>query len=153
MMSRCTNGGCTKPLYSGKECFRCWLGTKWDSMQQRVRNRDGHYHTYEGIPLGFNRKEFIQWGIDNPPPLGMLKPSIDRIEPRYGYVFGNIRWLSVSKNASGPQRDIPDGFKSCPRCKNVYRLHSDFFPPRKKRWGAQFDSYCHSCLKAKRGKK
>lgn len=139
-MTHCNNGGCTKAIYRGKECFRCWAGTKWDSMQQRVRNRNKNYQTYEGLPLGFKRKEFIAWAQANPPPDSMKWPSVDRVVAAAGYVFGNIRWLELRKNSSGIQRDIQAGFKKCPKCLQVLPLNAEFFGGRK-----DFSCYCKPC--------
>ena len=149
VMNHCNNGGCTKPVYRGKECLRCWLGTKWDSMQQRIRNRMGNCNSYVGIPLAFGRRDFIAWATDNPPPVEMKSPSIDRINPKLGYVFGNIRWLEFSRNSSGKQRDIPEGFYLCCPCKRVLPL-SAFGVNNSKRWGKKIQSHCRECRKNER---
>ena len=139
----CTNGDCTRPVYRGKDCFRCWAGVKWYSITQRLRNANGKCKSYVGVPLGFTRAEFIQWVIDNPPPWDMEKPSIDRIKPELGYVPGNIRWLELRKNSAGPNRDLPDGLRRCAICRGTKPFYS--FP-----MGARGlrSSYCKPCNRA-----
>lgn len=140
----CTNGGCTKPIYRGSECYRCWLGTKWDSMKQRVEDRSGRYKWHRGLPLGFTRTEFIKWGMENKPPKGMEKPSVDRVNNKDGYIFGNIRWLSFRKNSSGVNRDLPSNRRRCPICKTVKMLSARNFRPHKS--GVTTHSYyCIPC--------
>jgi hypothetical protein len=96
----CSSGGCRKKKYLDQsECFKCWLGTKWGTMKQRTENRNGHYSTWDGLPLGMTRKEFVAWGLSNPPPDDMVMPSVDRINDALGYVFGNIQWLERDQNS------------------------------------------------------
>lgn len=142
--SHCGNGGCKRPIYRGRVCFRCWAGIKWTSIIQRVNNVSGHCPTYVGIPVGFTKEELIQWVLDNPPPKSMETPSIDRIIPKKGYVPGNIRWLEKRKNATGMQRDLPEGKRGCPKCEKV-------FPDTLKYFGVnnhhvkKKQTYCRSC--------
>lgn len=149
--SRCNNGGCTRPVYIGKECFNCWAGTKWDSMLQRVSNNNGHYPTYHGLPFQISRRAFIEWAIQNPPPVTMKRPSVDRIEPTKGYVFGNIRWLEFRKNGSGAQRDIPEGFYFCVHCKTVFPKTNEFFRLIKSNGEnrVRMSHWCRPCCKIK----
>jgi hypothetical protein len=138
--SRCRNGGCTRPTYRGKYCFRCWAGVKWTSIVQRIQNKTGHCKAYEGLPLGFTREELIKWVLDNPPPADMAQPSIDRIKPELGYVPGNIRWLEMKKNRTGGNRDLPEELRQCAICKEVKPFYS--FPIGK---GRRRGSYCKPC--------
>ena len=135
----CSNGGCTRQVYRGKHCFRCWAGVKWTSIVQRIGNKTGHCPTYVGIPLGFTREEFVRWVLDNRPPADMQHPSIDRIEPKLGYVPGNIRWLEFRKNSSGANRDLPDDLRRCAICTKVKPFFS--FPKN----GKKRSSYCKPC--------
>lgn len=144
---RCTNGGCTKPTYRGTECFRCWCGTKWDSMKARVENRAGRYDLWSGKELGFTRREFIEWAMLNPPPKEMVKPSVDRIDSELGYTFSNIRWLEASQNSRGPHRGIPLDVRYCTQCKQYKTLNTDNFGTNSgNRQG--FQSYCIECRRA-----
>ena len=139
--SLCNNGGCTRPRYRGKECYRCWAGTKWTSIVLRLRNANGRCASYIGLPLGFTRETLIQWVFDNPPPEDMETPSIDRIKPELGYVPGNIRWLDRRKNSAGPNRDLPDELRRCAICKTVKPFYS--FPIGSK--DKRRSSYCKPC--------
>ena len=140
MDQKCNNGGCSRPAYRGKYCFRCWAGVKWTSLSQRVR-RDP---SYAGVPILFTRAELIEWVLKNPPPAGMEKPSIDRIEPKLGYRFENIRWLEFSKNSSKSNRDVEDGFRRCPRCGKIKPLNNENFTKNAPIKGG-FNHYCKPC--------
>lgn len=144
MKGTCNHGGCTKPVYIGAFCIRCWAGAKFNTMRTRVRNWKGKFPCYAGLPLGFTRKEFVEWAVNNPPPKNMRRPSIDRIVPELGYVPGNVRWLELEVNARHSQRDMPEGMATCPRCKKVYPLTEEIWGknscPRHKR-----QCYCKKC--------
>lgn len=145
--SGCTNGGCTRSRYRiTKYCFRCWAGVKWTSIKQRIENKMGNCNSYVGIPIEFNRDELIHWVLQNPPPPDMIRPSIDRIIPSKGYTLTNIRWLELSKNCSGNQRDVDDGFRICPICKVRRELNLyNFGVNNGRKWGSKFQSYCRTC--------
>jgi hypothetical protein len=143
--SQCSNGGCTRPTYRGKYCFRCWAGVKWTSIVQRIENKTGHCRAYEGLPLGFTRETLIQWVLDNPPPEDMQWPSIDRIKPELGYAPGNIRWIERNKNVKGPNRDLPYGLRGCSRCKLVKPEDNVNFPRTVKRGRKTYSSMCLEC--------
>jgi len=103
----CSNGGCTRPIYRGKRCYRCWVGDKWTSMWQRVNNSNKNCPSYVGIPFKITRSEFVRWAIENPPPINMDWPSVDRIISAEGYSLSNIRWLEFRRNcANTPTRHL-----------------------------------------------
>ena len=138
---QCKNGDCKRQIYRTRFCFRCWAGIKWTSMHQRLENVTGHNPSYVRTPLGFTRKTFVQWVLDNPPPTEMEKPSIDRIIPSLGYAPGNIRWLEMRKNCAGTQRDIPKHERLCLGCGTVKTLNSANFH----RNGKGFQHRCIPC--------
>ena len=143
-MKECNNGGCTRPVYRGTECYRCWCGTKWDSMKQRTENRNGHYPQWEGVPLTVTRREFIEWAQQNQPPEDMGLPSIDRIVGHLGYSLGNIQWMESRQNSRGGAKNIPLSHRKCPRCETVLELSSvNFHRNRKNPLGYQ--TYCKPC--------
>lgn len=140
----CNNGNCTRPIYRGKYCFRCWAGVKWTSIVQRVENRNGNTPSYVGVPITFSREELIEWVMTNPPPKEMKVPSIDRIVPSDGYALNNIRWLERDVNSMNTQRDIPLTHKLCPMCNEI--LPIDLFGRNlSKPYGRQRQSYCKPC--------
>jgi hypothetical protein len=67
-------------------------------------------HLYEGKAI-LDRECFYQWSLANDDFFTLynawveagysqrLTPSIDRKEPKLGYTFGNIRWLTHSENS------------------------------------------------------
>lgn len=140
----CNNGGCTRAVYRGKECFKCWLGTKWDSMKQRVENKRGHYPHWSGITFTIGRKEFVAWGLENPPPTDMKDPSVDRIISANGYVAGNIQWLPFLQNSRNKAKDVPMSHRRCTRCGQVKELSLENFH-RNASNPLGFQSYCKSC--------
>lgn len=142
--TRCKNGGCTREIYRGAFCFRCWAGVKWTSMRQRVENKNGNNPSYENIPLLFTKEEIVQWVYDNPPPTNLEEPSIDRIIPEKGYSLDNIRWIEKRINSSGVQRDIPLDKKRCPLCRQILDL--DAFGIHNGRWNLRHrQSRCKKC--------
>jgi len=48
-------------------------------------------------------KLFLNWGSSN--YNRKLTPSIDRINPDIGYIFGNIRWITFSENCKSTRRN------------------------------------------------
>ncbi len=140
----CNNGGCTRPIYRGKECFRCWAGTKWTSMRQRVENKNGNNDRYEKVPLLVSKDDLINWILQNPPPQEIEWPSIDRIDNDVGYSLDNIRWLDHRINSKHCQRDIPEGFKQCPGCLQILPLES-FGIHNGKPYGVRRQSRCRPC--------
>lgn len=68
-------------------------------------------HIYLGLPI-MDREAFYAWARDNPDfwrlfrmwtmagfPM-KLTPSLNRIDPRRGYVAGNVEWVTHSVNSS-----------------------------------------------------
>jgi hypothetical protein len=147
MAAHCNNGGCTKPVYRGKECYRCWLGTKWDSMKARVENKRNHYPQWAGISLGISRADFIVWGFYRSPPADMKHPSIDRIKSALGYIDGNIQWLEARQNSRGGRKNVPLTHRYCTRCGKTKPLTSEFFNKNSSRWKMGFQAYCRPCQK------
>ena len=143
MADHCNNGRCTRPIYRGKYCFRCWAGVKWTSIMQRVQNKNGNNLYYENMPVTFTRKELIEWVLNNPPPEHLTIPSIDRVNNDEGYSLDNIRWLERNINSSTTQRDIPLSHKHCPSCDNTYPL-SEFYT-NNHHCGRKRQSYCRRC--------
>jgi len=113
-------------------------------MWQRVANVNGKCRTYVGVPLGFTKEQLIQWVMDNPPPLEMKKPSIDRIENALGYVPGNIRWLEQSQNSRQRNKDLPIDVRACSRCHVVKPITDEHFPRNTNRYMGH-GYYCHDC--------
>lgn len=144
----CRNGRCTRPIYRGRVCFRCWAGVKWTSVNQRIANKNGNNPSYRNLPIGFDRKSFVQWVLDNPPSSGMHIPSIDRIRPEAGYTPGNIQWIERNKNSAGVNRDLPDGSHRCSRCKAVMSASvANFVIDKRRQHG--LGCYCRNCNRAK----
>lgn len=141
----CRNGGCKRPLFRTRFCFRCWAGMKWTSVRQRVENKNGNNPSYEGLPLGFSKEEFIAWILENPPPATLEEPSLDRIVPELGYVPGNIRWIEKRLNSSNVQRDFMErGQRRCACCKAVFPATTEVFVMASKN-KAKLGSYCKPC--------
>ena len=145
---KCKNGGCTREIYRGIFCFRCWAGVKWTSIKQRVENKNGNNPSYENMPIGFTKKELIEWVLKNPPPKELITPSIDRIESKLGYIKENIQWLERNKNSAGHRKNVPDGFRICPICNKKLKAHPNYFGVNNgKKYGAKLQTYCKKCKK------
>lgn len=147
----CSNGGCQRPPYRGRYCYRCWVGVKWFSLTARLRNLNGRCSSYIGIPLGMTREEFIKWAIENPPPSCMVQPSLDRIVNERGYRLDNIQWLELRQNSRDAQKDVPLTHRRCNPCGRTLPLDSDNFHRNKKDF-LGFNSHCKRCRAKKRNK-
>lgn len=67
-------------------------------------------HLYEGLDI-LSKDDFYEWSLSNDAFNTLfdewvssgydkkLSPSIDRKDTNYGYVLGNIRWLTHSENS------------------------------------------------------
>jgi hypothetical protein len=132
--AHCNNGGCTRQIYRGRKCFRCWAGIKWTSIWQRIQNKNGHNPHYAKVSLDVGKVELINWILENPPPLGMDRPSIDRIDNSKGYSLDNIRWLEHRINSKWIQRDTPEGFKKCVGCGETKPLTTLYWSPNGNKW-------------------
>lgn len=140
----CNNGGCKREVYRGTECYRCWCGTKWDSMKARAENKRNHYPQWAGLALGIYRQEFIRWAEKNRPPVEMKQPSIDRIDSSLGYYVGNIRWLEARQNSRNRAHNVPLSHRLCQRCGGIKELNrSNFHFNRSNPLG--FQTYCIPC--------
>lgn len=143
----CRNGGCCRvPRYRGTlHCYSCWVWVKWNSIQQRVRNRNGNYPTYQNMEVGFTRDEFVEWALVHRPPETMQQPSLDRIDNERGYVKGNIQWMEMRANARGPRKNVPLHLRVCPRCRRMLPLTTEHFHKRRAPYTMGFQSYCRKC--------
>lgn len=88
-----------------------YVSNKYTQMKYRVDGRDPTCaHVYEGLEI-CERDEFIQWSLFDDAFQGIwdeweatdytdnkIGPSIDRIDPSEGYVFGNMQWKTRSMN-------------------------------------------------------
>lgn len=139
----CRNGDCKRPATHGRHrwCLRCWAGMKWTSINQRVRNKNGNNPSYQGVPVGFTRPEFIAWVMGNPPPAGLREPSIDRIVPERGYAPGNLRWLEKRQNSRHKLADLPLTHQHCAMCKQILPATDEHFSPA----GRKLSAYCRPC--------
>ena len=141
---KCKNGGCTRPIYRGRVCYRCWAGIKWTSIMQRCQNKNGNNPSYSKVKIHFTRDELISWVIKNVPPADMEIPSIDRIIPSLGYSLDNIRWIEKKINSRNLQRDIPYGMHRCPSCMIVFERNRSNFVFKNKKLNS-YSSYCIGC--------
>lgn len=91
---------CTRPLFRVRRCLRCWAGMIYGGIRDRVTGKHPYKgRKYIGLPLEFTRPEFVRWVTNNPPPLNMEQPSVDRIEESLGYTLTNIQWMPTRQNA------------------------------------------------------
>lgn len=85
-------------------------------MQSRVQGvQKKKAHLYEGLPL-LERETFYSWSKANNAFNALfqtwenqghdrrLTPSINRIDPTRGYVFGNVEWITHSENSRNTRR-------------------------------------------------
>lgn len=90
--------------------LRSFLTYKYSEMKRRVSSthrRDSIY--YYGVEL-LPKEEFVEWGLKHPDLIQLFEewneakwpvklcPSIDRIDPRFGYHVLNMQWVTHSEN-------------------------------------------------------
>lgn len=88
------------------------LSTTYSHMRARVEGRGGKRDgNYVGLPC-LAKEVFMDWAENDPSFHSLwdawvtsgfvrrLTPSIDRIRPEYGYILGNLQWLTLSQNVS-----------------------------------------------------
>lgn len=88
------------------------LMRKYRNMQSRVTGiQKLKAHLYKGKSL-LKREDFYSWAFDNEDFNRLyidwvesgydrkLCPTVDRIDPKYGYVLENMRWITHSENSS-----------------------------------------------------
>ncbi len=98
-----------------RRTLRGFLDQKYTAMSKRVRGKDRNcLKTVKGLPI-LPRNEFLNWAYNQPELATMfdryknskfdfkLCPTIDRINPREGYIISNMRFLTQSENAKGSQ--------------------------------------------------
>ena len=88
-----------------------FLASKWRLMRDRVLNKNGDHGCYDGLDV-LDRSDFIEWAMSDDAFESMytdyaasnfdkkLVPTIDRIDTSIGYVIGNMRFVSYSKNST-----------------------------------------------------
>jgi len=143
-LAHCQNGDCRRPIYRTHVCFRCWAGVKWTSIRQRVENKNGNNPSYEGVPLLFTKETLIQWVLDNPPPIDLVEPSIDRIVDAIGYAPGNLQWIEKRLNSRGPRKNIPLNHQYCALCKSIKPRNAEHFTVNRSK-PSGLSNYCRPC--------
>lgn len=116
------NQWCCKPCHAlqsreYRRTLRGFLDQKYTAMSRRVRGKDKNcLNTATGLSI-VTRKEFIDWSLDQPCLTSMFEkykstnfnfywcPTIDRINPKEGYVFGNMQFLYQHINAEKHTED------------------------------------------------
>lgn len=101
----------------GQQSHRRYRKTPQGYLMQTYTNMMGRVtghvkpHLYKGLDI-IPREEFYEWALKDSTFTDMLAnyramdydqrfaPSVDRIDTQYGYVIGNIRWLTHSQNSS-----------------------------------------------------
>lgn len=108
-----TKNECTKKYEKTKTGF---LMRAYRNMKSRISGiqKEKHY-LYKGKEL-LQKEQFYLWSLHNEKFNSIFleweksgyerkkTPSIDRIDSRQGYVFGNMRWVYFSENCSNIKR-------------------------------------------------
>lgn len=87
------------------------LSQRHADMRKRVNGKDPRAQTHIGQPL-VARDKFIEWALDHDDFNDLFQqwekggyeyrytPSIDRIDPRFGYEFWNMQWVCMKENVA-----------------------------------------------------
>jgi hypothetical protein len=135
----------SKDLFLDKKyCYYHWLKFIYKGIRNRIK-RDKFYKKYE---TSFNAEQFINWGLKNR-PVGLKKPSIDRIDNNKGYSLDNIRWLEISDNLRRQTQDmVEEGYRRCPKCKKIYPATPQYFNKKINKPSKHgVDGKCKKCRK------
>jgi hypothetical protein len=87
------------------------LSNTYTQMLMRVRGKNGARSvSYEGLPI-CTKQEFYEWSLKDSEFLRLYKewrdanyplaisPSIDRINPNFGYELWNMQWITQAENS------------------------------------------------------
>lgn len=95
-----------------RRTLKGFLESKYTAMSKRVRGLDKNcLRTVAGLPI-VDRQTFYDWAKEQTQLYSLfwtyecsgwdfkLCPTVDRIDPKNGYVLGNMRFVTQSDNAS-----------------------------------------------------
>lgn len=80
--------------------------TRYSTIKRRIALNK----SYRKLPL-CSREEFIEWGCNSEDLARIFKewndsghqnrlmPTVDRVDPKKGYVIGNMKWVAFHDNA------------------------------------------------------
>lgn len=121
----------------GLERKRKYLKNKWFGIRSRCTGKGKTHHSYHGLPY-CEKERFIKWAIERRDfhatwerweSLNFTQmecPSIDRIDPKKGYVFGNMRFIPYRKNKRKKRLYCDRGhyIGDATRCKPCNSIHN-----------------------------
>lgn len=96
-----------------KTDIRAFINTRYDKIVDRCNgNGKAFYKDMDRM----SREEFMETFVDDDNLHELHKrwrlkgylrkdiPSIDRIDPKKGYILGNVRWLTLSENSKSRKK-------------------------------------------------
>lgn len=101
---------------SYRKTKRGFLSNLYYEMSHRVdpkstrRVKKGNKKYWSGLPI-LDREDFIEWGMKNShfnrlfdawEATGHIQrfvPTVDRVNPKKGYIIGNMEWVMLSENS------------------------------------------------------
>ncbi len=111
---RKTGNRCT---FKYEKTVKGYLMRTYRNMLSRVTGvQKKKAHLYEGLAI-LDRNDFYRWSLTNRDYLDLhkewtesgydrkLSPSIDRMDPDYGYELWNMRWITHSENSANTRRN------------------------------------------------
>lgn len=90
-------------------------------MQGRVRgthDKSLDLSRWKGLPI-ITREEFYKWSMENGYPAlweswkesgysHAMAPSVDRVDPKQGYIIGNMEWVTKGENCRRSRKRYGD---------------------------------------------
>jgi len=101
-----------------EKTYKGYLMRKYRNMQSRVTGvQSKKAHLYLGLEI-LPRDDFYDWALSSDEFYLLfesyktsefdrkLAPTVDRIDPKIGYIISNMRWLTHSENSRLTSRNI-----------------------------------------------
>jgi hypothetical protein len=114
-ITRVDDDACEEPNFRNvrnKTVLASLIQTRYSTIKRRIKMNKA----YRKLPI-CSKEEFFEWAIKSPELVELFEawtkaghphrliPSIDRIEPKKGYVISNLRWIALHEN-SGRARKL-----------------------------------------------
>lgn len=121
--------------------------SRYSMICNRLANTDRpKSKSYAGIELRISREEFIAWFMEN----DFAGCSVDRIDPKGHYEWGNIQLISLAENIAKDRVKARDGVCQCYSCEETKPLEKFVVDKRRHTGRGTQCKKCDSIRKSRR---